>query len=38
MDGNKVCGKAHFYIAEGLEKTAEPILDDMKNRKFYLCQ
>jgi len=30
VDGNKGCGKAHFYIVNHLEKRAEPLEDDME--------
>lgn len=28
VDGNKGCGRAHFYIAEKLEKISNPVEDD----------
>lgn len=30
VDGSKGCGRAHFYIAEKLEKIADPVEDDME--------
>lgn len=30
VDGNKGCGKAHFYIAKGLKKIAEPVENNME--------
>ncbi len=30
VDGTKGCGKAYFYLADGLKKTANPLSDDME--------
>lgn len=38
VDGNKGCGKAYFYIAEGLEKFAEPIADDMEESEIVFIE
>jgi|Deesub1362A_J573_1020465.scaffolds.fasta_scaffold00073_82 ADP-ribose pyrophosphatase len=34
VDGNKGCGKAHFYIAEKLEKVADPVNDDAEESEI----
>ncbi|HEY4717016.1 MAG TPA: NUDIX hydrolase [bacterium] len=34
VDGNKGCGKAHFYIAQELEEIAEPVEDDMEETEI----
>ncbi|MBU0477597.1 NUDIX hydrolase [bacterium] len=30
VNGNKGCGRAHFFIAKELEKISEPVIDDME--------
>ena len=34
VDGNKGCTKSHFFIAKGLRKVAEPVVDDMEESKI----
>lgn len=34
IDGNKGCGKVHFFIAEELKKIAEPVADDMEESEI----
>ena len=34
VDGNKGCGKGHFYIADDLEKVAEPVDDEMEKAEI----
>lgn len=38
VDGNKGCGKAYFYIADGLKKFAEPIADDMEESEIVFIE
>ena len=33
VDSTRGCGRGHFYIAEEIEKVAEPVDDDMENVK-----
>lgn len=38
VDGNKGCGRVHFYIAQQLEKRAEPVEDDMEETEIVFME
>ncbi len=38
VDGNKGCGRGHFYIADGLEKVSEPVYDDMEDLEIIFME
>lgn len=38
QDGNKGCGTAHFFIAEELEKVADPEEDDMEETEIIFIE
>lgn len=38
VDGNKGCGRAHFFIARGLEKVAEQVEDDMEESEIVFME
>lgn len=38
VDGNKGCGRAHFFIARGLEKVADQIKDDMEETEIVFIE
>lgn len=38
VDGNKGCGRAHFFIADGIKKIREPIADDMEESEIVFIE
>lgn len=38
VDGNKGCGRAHFFIARGLEKIADHVEDDMEESEIVFVE
>ena len=38
VDGNKGCGRAHFFIARGLEKITDHIEDDMEESEIVFVE
>lgn len=38
VDGNKGCGRAHFFIARGLEKVADQVKDDMEESEIVFIE
>lgn len=38
VDANRGCGNAHFFLARGARKVAEPVVDDLEDQELLLLR